>query len=75
MPTSYLVTTKSSHGAKTSDARYATVDDALRSAKDLLDLGAPLVWIISSSGDLILPADQVRIRLQRLDAERRASVI
>ena len=29
MPTSYLVTTKSAHGAKTSNARYATVDDAL----------------------------------------------
>jgi hypothetical protein len=32
MPTSYLVTTKSAHGVKTSNARYATVDDALWSA-------------------------------------------
>ena len=50
MPTSYLVTTKSAHGAKTSNARYATVDDALRSAKVLLEDGAPSVWIVNSSG-------------------------
>ena len=62
MSTSYLVTTKSAHGAKTSNTRYATVDDALRSAGDLLESGAPSVWIINSSGDLILPADQVRLR-------------
>ena len=69
MPTSYLVTTKSAHGAKTSNARYATVDDALRSAKVLLEGGAQSVWIINSSGDLILPADQVRLRLCELKSE------
>jgi hypothetical protein len=62
MPTQYLVTTMSAHGAKASNARYATVSDALQSAKDLLKDGAPSVWIINSSGDLILPADQVRLR-------------
>ena len=74
MPTGYLVTTKSAHGAKTSNERYATVDDALRSAKALLEAGAPSVWIINSSGDLILPADQVRLRLQKIDTEPRASL-
>ena len=67
MPTSYLVTTKSEHAAKVSKARYATVDDALRCAKVLLEDGAPSVWIISSQGDLILPADQVRIRLHEIE--------
>ena len=75
MSTRYLVTTKSAHGAKTSDARYATVDDALRSAKGLLECGAPSVWIINSSGDLILPADQVRLRLHEINTEPRASAI
>ena len=45
MPTGYLVTTKSAHGAKTNNTRYATVDDALRSTKVLLEDGAPSVWI------------------------------
>ena len=67
MPTSYLVVTKSAHGAKTSNARYATIDDALRSAKVLLEGGARSVWIINSSGDLILPADQVRLRLREIN--------
>ena len=75
MPTSYLVTTKSAHGAKTSNKRYATVDDALRSAKALLEDGVPSIWIINSSGDLILPADQVRLRLHNIDTEPRASMI
>jgi len=75
MSTSYLVTTKSAHGAKTSNTRYATVDDALRSAGDLLESGAPSVWIINSSGDLILPADQVRVRLHEINIEPRASAI
>ena len=74
MPTSYLVTTKSAHGVKTSNERYATIDDALRSAKDLLERGAPSVWIINSSGDLILPADQVRLRLREINTEPRASM-
>ena len=74
MSTSYLVTTKSAHGAKTSNTRYATVDAALQSAKGLLERGAPAVWIINSSGDLILPADQVRIRLHEISCEPRASV-
>ena len=75
MPTGYLVTTKSAHGAKTNNTRYATVDDALRSAKVLLEDGAPSVWIVNSSGDLILPADQVRLRLHKIDTEPRASII
>jgi hypothetical protein len=75
MSTRYLVTTKSAHGTKTSDARYATVDDALRIAKGLLECGAPSVWIINSSGDLILPADQVRLRLREISTEPQASAI
>ena len=70
MPTSYLVTTKTAHCAKVSKACYATVDEALQSAKVLLEDGAPSVWIISSTGDLILPADQVRLRLRETNTDR-----
>jgi hypothetical protein len=74
MRTNYLVATASTHGAKTSNARHATVGDALRSAEVLLEDGAQSVWIVNSSGDLILPADQVRVRLRDINNEPRASM-
>jgi len=63
MTSNYLVLTKTAHGARTSNMRYATVSQALRSASELLAEGAPSVWIVDSAGNLILPADQVRLRL------------
>ena len=59
----YLVASKSAQGVSTTDARYATVADALRSVSELLGNDAPAVFIIDSEGNLILPADQVRLRL------------
>jgi len=63
MTSQFLVIAKSAAGAKTANARYATVSSALQSAKALLADGAPSVWIIDSGGNLILPPDQVRLRL------------
>jgi len=45
------------------NARYATVADALTGASELLDDGVPAVRIVDSGGKLILPADQVSLRL------------
>ena len=63
MTSKFLVTVKSARGAKTGNTRYATVSEALQSAKASLGDGAASVWIIDSEGNLILPADQVRLRL------------
>ena len=64
----YLVASQFTQGVGTTNARYATVKDALRSASELLDHGAPAVFIIDSEGQLILPADQVRLRLNPTSA-------
>jgi hypothetical protein len=34
----------------------------------MLDNGAASVWIVDGEGNLILPADQVRLRLTPLDS-------
>lgn len=65
MRKSYLVATKFTQGVRTTNARYATVEDALLSAKQLLCDGAPTACIIDDEGNLILPADQVRLRLNQ----------
>jgi len=60
----YLVASKFAQGVRTTNARYATVADALRSVRELLGNGvSAAVFIIDSEGNLILPADQVRLRL------------
>jgi len=61
--THYLVTTKSDHGVKTNSRPFSTVDEALDGAGVLLVAGAPLVWIVDSYGEIVLPVDQLRVRL------------
>ena len=63
MPKIYLVAAKFAQGVGTTNARFATVADALLSASELLANGVPAVCIFDSEGNLILPADQVRLRL------------
>jgi len=63
MSKSYLISANFGHGACTTNARYATVADALMGASELLDDGVPAVGIVDSDGKLILPADQVSLRL------------
>jgi hypothetical protein len=43
----------------------ATIDDALRGANFMLGNGAPSVWIVDSYGKVVLPAEQVRLRLKK----------
>ena len=59
----YLVASKFAQGVRTTNARYATVAEALSSVNELFDNGVSAVFIIDSEGNLILPADQVRLRL------------
>jgi len=59
----YLISANFGHGACMTNARYATVADALTGASELLDDGVPAVRIVDSGGKLILPADQVSLRL------------
>jgi hypothetical protein len=63
MPKSYLLAAKCEQGVRTTQTRYATVAEALTSAGELLRHGAPAVSIIDSENNLILPADQVRRRV------------
>jgi hypothetical protein len=42
---------------------FATLEDALRGARFMLGNGAPSAWIADGAGNLVLPADQVRLRL------------
>jgi hypothetical protein len=51
---------------------YKSVDEALREAEKTLAAGE-IVWIVDDAGNLVLPADQVRMRLQgRKVSQRRA---
>jgi hypothetical protein len=45
-------------------ASRATIDEALRDAEAHLNGGAAFVWIVDGEGRLILPADQLKARLE-----------
>jgi len=64
MSPKYVVITKSALSARLSNVRYTSVEEALLSARTLLGDGAASVWIIDNIGNLILPAEQVRLRLR-----------
>jgi hypothetical protein len=63
MTTYSLVTAAAVPGVAASSPPRATIDEALRGAKFMLGNGAASVWIVDSDGNLVLPADQVRLRL------------
>ena len=50
-------------GVAKSSPPCASLDDALRGARFMLGNGAPSAWIADGDGNLVLPADQVRLRL------------
>jgi hypothetical protein len=68
MPTFHFVTQSANAGVPVSSPPCATIDEALRGAKLMLGNGAVSVWIADSDGKLVLPADQVRLRLDSRDA-------
>jgi hypothetical protein len=52
---------------------YKSVDEALREAEKTLAAPGDIVWIVDEAGNLVLPADQVRLRLQHRNASLRSA--
>ena len=65
MPNYFFVTPAAIPGRTATSPPCATIDEALRGANFMLGNGAASVWIVDGEGNLILPADQVRLRLNR----------
>ena len=61
-PEIYFLTSAMKRTASGSEFGYPTVDAALRAADVILGKDAELIWIEDREGNLILPADQVRLR-------------
>ena len=61
----YIVASKSTECVITTNVQYATVEDALRSLGNRSDNNARAMSIIDSEDHLVLPADQVRLRLHQ----------
>ena len=61
----YFVHAATSEGIPAVMASRATIGEALTEAEFELSGGAAFAWIVDEEGNLILPADQVRVRLAR----------
>jgi len=61
----YRVYAKNSVGRVVVKASHATIDEALTEAGSVLSSGSALVWIVDEEGNLILPTDQVKARLDQ----------
>jgi hypothetical protein len=61
-------------GDALSSPPYGTLEDALRGAKFMLANGAESAWIVDGRGGLVLPAGQVRSRLDSVDTSNRSPV-
>ena len=61
-PGVYFVTSATRRNASGSAFAYPTVESTLRTADAILGSRAESVWIVDREGNLILPADQVRLR-------------
>jgi hypothetical protein len=59
----YCVHATNSVGGVVVKASRATMDEALTEAGFALSGGSARVWIVDERGNLILPADQVKARL------------
>ena len=68
----YLRSRAAKDGSAVSYAHpYKSVDEALREAEKTLAAAGDIVWIVDEAGNLVLPADQVRLRLQYRNASQR----
>jgi len=63
MPKYFFMTPAINPGGKANSPPCATIEEALRGANFMLGNGAASVWIVDGEGKLVLPADQVRSRL------------
>ena len=61
-PETYFLTSATRQRATGSEFGYPTVEAALRAAAVILAKDSELIWIEDRGGNLILPADQVRLR-------------
>jgi len=65
MPEYFFVTAMTAPIRTARSRPCATLDNALRGANFLLGNGAASVWIVDSDDNLVLTAEQVKLRLQR----------
>ena len=63
----YFVTAARTPGGTKFSPPYARFDDALRGAGLMLSSGASAAWIVDRDGNLVLPAQQVKVRLKMPD--------
>ena len=61
-PETYFLTSATRRRATGSEFGYPTIEAALRTADAILGNRAEPVWIVDREGNLVLPADQVRLR-------------
>ncbi len=61
----YFVHAATGGGVPVVKASRATIDEALSAAEIELSGEAAFVWIVDGKGRLILPADQVKARLEQ----------
>ena len=62
MPETYFLTAAKTRNASASGFGCPTVASALRTADAILGNRAEPVWIVDREGNLILPADQAKLR-------------
>ena len=67
-PETYFLTSATRRTTSGSEFGYPTVEAALRAADAILAKDAELIWIEDREGNLILPADQVKLRVRSLRA-------
>jgi hypothetical protein len=74
MPNYFFVTPAAAPGRTATSPPCATIDEALEGANLMLGNGAESVWIVDGEGNLVLPPEQVRMRLnpQELSATESA---
>ena len=61
----YFVHAATNAGIPVVKASRATINEALREAEFELSGGAAFAWIVDGESNLILPADQVKARLDQ----------
>ncbi len=75
MPTYFFVAPAAVEGRTASSPPCASLDDALRGASFMLSNGASSVWIVDNEGNLVVPPEQVHLRLKRSDPSAGAPTV
>ena len=75
MITYFVVTVATTPGVPVIGPPCPSIEKALCGAKSLLGDGAVTAYIVDSDGNLVLPADQVRIRLMLPESASRRQAV